>query len=52
VYYITIEYCDIEPWGRSFDEYVRMFSLNPADFERKIMECGDGSASVNAELTE
>jgi hypothetical protein len=52
VYNITIEYCDIEPWGRSFDEYVRMFSLNPADFERKIMGCGDGSASFNAELTE
>jgi hypothetical protein len=28
-----------------------MFSLNPADFERKIMGCGDGSASFNAELT-
>ncbi len=49
---ITIEYCDIEPCGRSFDEYVRMFSLNSADFERKIMGCGDGSASFNAELTE
>jgi SAM-dependent methyltransferase len=49
---MTIEYHDIKPWGRSFDEYVRMFSLTPADLKRKIMGCGDGPASFNAELTE
>jgi hypothetical protein len=49
---MTIEYHDIKPWGRSFDEYIRMFSLTPADLKRKIMGCGDGPASFNAELTE
>ena len=49
---MTIEYYDIKPWGRSFDEYVRMFSLTQADLRRKILGCGDGPASFNAELTE
>lgn len=49
---MTIKYHDIKPWGRSFDEYFRMFSLTPADLRRKILGCGDGPASFNAELTE
>lgn len=49
---MAITYHDIKPWGRSFNEYVRMFNLTPADLERKIMGCGDGPASFNAELTE
>jgi len=49
---MTIVYHDIKPWGRSFNEYVRMFSLTPADLKRKILGCGDGPASFNAELTE
>jgi SAM-dependent methyltransferase len=49
---MAIKYNDIKPWGRSFDEYVRMFSLTPADLKRKILGCGDGPASFNAELTE
>jgi hypothetical protein len=38
------------PWGRSFDEYVRMFALDPADLERSILGCGDGPAAFNAEM--
>jgi SAM-dependent methyltransferase len=49
---MTIKYYDIKPWGRSFDEYVRMFNLTSADLKRKILGCGDGPASFNAELTE
>ncbi|AKB81511.1 hypothetical protein MSBR3_0933 [Methanosarcina barkeri 3] len=49
---MTITYSDIKPWGRSFNEYVRMFDLTPADLRRKIVGCGDGPASFNAELTE
>lgn len=49
---MAIAYDNVKPWGRSFDEYVRMFSLTPADLKRKIMGCGDGPASFNAELTE
>jgi len=52
IHNMTIFYPDIKPWGRSFDEYVRMFSLTPADLKRKILGCGDGPASFNAELTE
>ncbi|WP_440947787.1 SAM-dependent methyltransferase [Methanosarcina sp. T3] len=49
---MAIKYHEIKPWGRSFDEYVRMFSLTPADLKRNILGCGDGPASFNAELTE
>lgn len=40
----------VVPWGRSFDEYVRMFALTPADLAGRILGCGDGPASFNAEL--
>jgi hypothetical protein len=39
------------PWGRSFDEYRRMFALTDADFGGRILGCGDGPASFNAEAT-
>lgn len=39
------------PWGRSFDEYVRMFELSPVDLRKKIVGCGDGPAAFNAALT-
>jgi len=39
-------------WGRSFDEYVAMFSLTEHDLTKKILGCGDGPASFNSELTE
>ncbi|HEX4069619.1 MAG TPA: class I SAM-dependent methyltransferase [Planctomycetaceae bacterium] len=38
------------PWGRSFDEYVRMFALDESDLERRIIGCGDGPAAFNAEM--
>ncbi len=41
----------IVPWGRSFDEYVAMFSLTESDLEKRILGCGDGPASFNAEMT-
>jgi len=40
----------IVPWGRNFDEYVRMFSLTDADLEKKLLGCGDGPASFNAAM--
>jgi hypothetical protein len=39
----------VVPWGRSFDEYRRMFALAPDDLARRILGCGDGPASFNAE---
>ncbi len=39
----------VVPWGRSFDEYTLMFSLAEEDFSKRILGCGDGPASFNAE---
>jgi hypothetical protein len=41
----------VVPWGRSFEEYRRMFALTADDLERRILGCGDGPASFNAEAT-
>jgi catechol 2,3-dioxygenase-like lactoylglutathione lyase family enzyme len=42
---------DVIPWGRSFDEYQRMFALSDRDLAGRILGCGDGPASFNAEAT-
>lgn len=42
---------EIIPWGRSFDEYRRFFALEDHDLDRRILGCGDGPASFNAEAT-
>lgn len=41
----------VVPWGRSFDEYQRMFALSEDDLRGRILGCGDGPASFNAEAT-
>jgi hypothetical protein len=41
----------VVPWGRSFDEYQRMFALTEADLHSTILCCADGPASFNAEAT-
>lgn len=41
----------VVPWGRSFDEYRRMFALSDDDLRSKVLGCGDGPASFNAEAT-
>jgi hypothetical protein len=41
----------VVPWGRSFDEYRRMFDLADDELRLKIIGCGDGPASFNAEAT-
>ena len=38
-------------WGRSFDEYRRMFSISEQDLRRTILGCADGPASFNVEGT-
>ena len=42
---------EIVPWGRSFEEYRRMFALSESDLAGLILGCGDGPASFNAEAT-
>ncbi|WP_094227050.1 SAM-dependent methyltransferase [Methanolobus psychrotolerans] len=48
---MTIQYQNIVPWGRSFQEYVDMFDLTDKDMNRSIIGCGDGPASFNFEMT-
>ncbi|MEW5803278.1 MAG: SAM-dependent methyltransferase [bacterium] len=40
----------VVPWGRSFDEYVRMFHLTGNDLRRAILGCADGPSSFNSEM--
>jgi hypothetical protein len=42
----------VVPWGRSFDEYCRMFALGDAELAGRIVGCADGPASFNVEATE
>ena len=41
----------VVPWGRSFDEYCRMFDLTDDELQLRIVGCGDGPASFNAHAT-
>ena len=41
----------VVPWGRSFDEYQRMFALTADDLRQSVLGCGDGPAAFNAEAT-
>lgn len=41
----------VVPWGRSFDEYARMFMLSARDLRGRILGCGDGPAAFNAVAT-
>ena len=49
---MTIQYKDIVPWGRNFDEYSRMFDLNASEICLRILGCGDGPASFNVECNQ
>ena len=40
---------EVVPWGRTMDEYQRMFALGESDLSKRILGCGDGPASFNVE---
>lgn len=42
---------NVIPWGRSLEEYVRMFNLTPDNLKLAILDCAGGPASFNAEMT-
>lgn len=42
---------EVVPWGRNLAEYRLMFNLSETDLNTKILGCGDGPASFNAEMT-
>ena len=41
----------IVPWGRSYEEYVSMFSLSKDDLNLYCLGCADGPSSFNCGLT-
>jgi len=41
----------VVPFGRSLDEYIKMFNLSDLDLGKRILGVGDGPASFNAEAT-
>ena len=41
----------VVPFGRSLDEYIKMFALSSEDLQKRILGAGDGPASFNAEGT-
>ncbi|MDY6783300.1 MAG: SAM-dependent methyltransferase [Cyanobacteriota bacterium] len=42
---------NVVPWGRSLDEYIKMFNLRAGDRTGKILDCASGPSSFNAEMT-
>lgn len=49
---MSVKLGQVIPWGRTMDEYLRMFQLTEHDQKRRILGCGDGPASFNAEMTQ
>ena len=43
---------EVVPWGRTLDEYRLLFDLSDDDIRSRIIGCGDGPASFNAEMRE
>jgi len=47
---MAFRYEEAVPWGRSYDEYRRMFAMSEDDLGLRIIGCGDGPASFNSEM--
>jgi hypothetical protein len=41
----------VVPWGRTLEEYRKMFTLTDVELGLSILGCGDGPASFNKEMT-
>lgn len=48
---MTFTLDQVIPWGRSLDEYRRIFGLTEENLAGSILGVGDGPASFNAEMT-
>jgi hypothetical protein len=48
---VVVKLENVVPFGRSLDEYQRMFSLTELNLNKSILGVGDGPASFNAEAT-
>ncbi len=40
----------VVPFGRSLDEYIKMFNLTPVDLQQRILNVANGPASFNADI--
>lgn len=47
---MAFQLTQVVPWGRSFADYRKMFSLTGEDLERSILDCAGGPASFNATM--
>ena len=47
---MSFKYEEAVPWGRSFEEYRRMFRLSDEDLGLRVLGCADGPASFNARM--
>lgn len=45
---MALQLKNVIPWGRSFEEYRRMFALTDGDLQGSILDCAGGPASFNA----
>jgi len=50
--HFSVKLDEVVSWGRTLEEYKSMFNLSETDLNRKILGCGDGPASFNAEMTQ
>jgi hypothetical protein len=48
---VGVKLDEVLPWGRSYDEYVRMFALSAPDLQKTILDVAGGPAAFNAEAT-
>ncbi len=48
---MTFTLAQVVPWGRAFDEYLKMFDLSDRDLQCRILGCADGPASFNSVAT-
>jgi hypothetical protein len=46
-----VKLSEVIPWGRSFEEYCRLFALSGDDLAGTILGCADGPAGFNAGAT-
>lgn len=47
---MALKLSEVVPFGRSFDEYRRIFALTEEDLNRRIISVADGPAGFNAEM--
>jgi hypothetical protein len=49
---MAFELKNVVPWGRSLEEYIKIFKLTTPDLNNRIISFGDGPASFNSEMTQ